>query len=129
MVSVILDNIAAGETTEAIVHGRGYPAPLRNHRLGEAGVLGEDDRVELIDGDIVEMSPIGSSHAGLVIRLTRWFVEHAADRGVVSVQNPLRIGDRCVPQPDLLLLKPRPDDYGDDHPRPADVLLLVEGCR
>ena len=96
------------------------------HRLGEAGVLGEDDRVELIDGDIVEMSPIGSSHAGLVIRLTRWFVEHAGDRGVVSVQNPLRIGDRCEPQPDLLLLKPRPDDYADDHPRPADVLLLVE---
>ena len=52
------------------------------HRLGEAGVLAEDDRVELIDGDIVEMSPIGSSHAGLVNRLTRWFVEHVSDRGV-----------------------------------------------
>ena len=66
------------------------------HRLGEAGVLAENDRVELIDGDIVEMSPIGSSHAGLVNRLTRWFVEHVSDRALVSVQNPLRIGARSA---------------------------------
>jgi Uma2 family endonuclease len=96
------------------------------HRMAEAGILGEDDRVELIEGEIVEMPPLGSGHAGTVNRLTRLFGRSLGDRAVVAIQNAVRIGDLSEPQPDVALLRPRPDFYGDAHPQPEDVLLLVE---
>lgn len=96
------------------------------HRMGEAGILGEDDRVELIDGQIVPMSPIGYRHAGAIIRLTRALSRDLHDRALVSVQNPVRLGEHEEPQPDLVVLRPRPDDYTTRLPEPADVLLLVE---
>lgn len=95
-------------------------------RMGEAGVFDPEARLELIDGEIIEMAPIGSPHAGLVNRLTAIFVQRAAGRGVVSVQNPVIISDRSVPQPDLALLKPRADYYSASHPTVSDVLLVVE---
>lgn len=95
-------------------------------RMGEAGVFAPEVRLELIEGEIVEKAPIGSPHAGMVNLLNRLFTRLAGDRAVVSVQNPLVIGDRSVPQPDLALLKPRADDYSGAHPNAGDVLLVVE---
>ncbi len=96
------------------------------HQMLASGILGEDDRVELIEGEIIEMNPIGSRHAACVRRLARTFFEQVAGRAIVSVQDPVRLGDRSEPQPDLALLKPRPDFYAGAHPGPEDVLLLVE---
>ncbi|WP_447974948.1 Uma2 family endonuclease [Nitrospira sp. Kam-Ns4a] len=96
------------------------------YRMAQAGILSEDDRVELLDGEIVEMSPIGSRHASCVDRLMRWFDRRVGDRAIVRVQNPIRLGEHSELQPDLALLKPRPDFYAEAHPCPADVLLLIE---
>jgi Uma2 family endonuclease len=96
------------------------------HRMGEAGILGEDERVELIDGEIVEMAPIGHRHAGCVINLTRLFITRLGDRAVISPQNPLVIPPRSEPQPDLLLLRPRAVSYSRGLPTFEDVLLAVE---
>jgi Uma2 family endonuclease len=95
-------------------------------RMGAAGVLGEDDRVELLDGEIVEMSPIGPLHAALVDRLTRLFVRLAGPDVVVRVQNPVRIGSYSEPEPDLVLAHRRDDGFLLAHPVPDDVALLVE---
>ncbi len=96
------------------------------HRMAEAGILSEDDRVELIDGEIVEMVPIGSRHAACVDRLNRIFSELLERRAIVRVQNPIRLGRHSEPQPDIALLRPRADFYASAHPGPADVLLVVE---
>ncbi len=95
------------------------------HRLAEAGILGEDDRVELIDGEIVQMSPIGARHAACVARLTRQ-LGRLEERAILWVQNPIRLGDFGEPQPDVALLRHRPDFYAAGHPGPEDVLLVVE---
>jgi hypothetical protein len=81
------------------------------HRMALAGILTEDDRVELIEGEIVEMTPIGSRHAACVNRLTQLCSGRSGGRAIVSVQNPLRLGERSEPQPDLALLRPTPDFY------------------
>jgi Uma2 family endonuclease len=96
------------------------------HRLGEAGVLTEDDRAELIEGEIIEMTPIGSLHAACVDRLTALFVPLVGRRAIVRVQNPVFLDDRSEPEPDLSLLRPRDDFYAAGHPGPGDVLLVVE---
>jgi Uma2 family endonuclease len=96
------------------------------HRLAEAGVLHEDDRVELLNGVIVNMMPIGPFHGGSVKRLLRIFERLGHDRWVTSVQDPVQLGEHDEPQPDLLLLRPRDDFYNSKHPRPADVFLLIE---
>jgi len=93
-----------------------------------SGILLEDDRVELIEGEIVEMSPVGSEHAALVNRWTRLLSLELGDRAIVSVQNPIRLGDLSEPEPDLALLRPRDDFYAQAHPGPEDVLLLIEVC-
>ena len=95
-------------------------------RMGEAGVFSPDARLELIEGEIIEMAPIGSGHAGAVNILNRVFVQLVADRAIVAVQNPVVVGLRSVPQPDLAVLRPRDDHYARAHPSPADVLLIVE---
>ncbi len=95
-------------------------------RMAETGILTEDDRVELIEGAIVEMTPIGSRHAACVARLTRLFGRLLGDAVIVWVQNPVRLSRYSEPQPDLALLRPRPDFYAGAHPEPADVLLLIE---
>jgi Uma2 family endonuclease len=96
------------------------------HRMGEAGIFHEDDRVELIDGQIVEMSPIGPRHAGCVNRLTDLFSTLAGSVVTLSVQNPVLLGERAEPQPDFVVLRRRADGYAARHPLPADVLLLIE---
>lgn len=95
-------------------------------RMGAAGLFAEGDRVELIAGEIVEMNPIGSRHAGCVIRLNRLLTAIVGEGAVVSVQNPVRLGTHSEPQPDVALLLPRPDCYSDSHPKPSEILLVVE---
>lgn len=96
------------------------------HRMGEVGILGEDDRVELIDGEIIEMTPIGSQHGGRVKRLVYLLTRAVAQHAIVAAQDPVILDDRSEPEPDLALLRPRADFYTESHPRPADVLLLIE---
>jgi Uma2 family endonuclease len=95
------------------------------HRMGEAGILHEDDRVQLIDGEVVVMASIGSRHASAVDRLNRLFSK-ACDEEVVRVQNPVRLGEWSEPEPDISLLRAKDDFYASAHPTPADVLLVVE---
>jgi Uma2 family endonuclease len=96
------------------------------YRMAETGVLRPDARVELLDGEIIDMSPVGPFHGGVVNRLTRLFTLHSKDRWLLSPQNPLRLSDSSEPEPDVMLLKPSPDDYTSRHPQPEDVFLLVE---
>jgi Uma2 family endonuclease len=96
------------------------------YRMVEVGLLREDERVELIEGEVIRMSPIGSRHAACVARLTKLFSRLAGESAIVWVQNPVRLDDFSEPQPDVALLKPRADFYANAHPTPADVLLIVE---
>lgn len=96
------------------------------YRMAQAGIFTEDDRVELIEGQIVEMAPIGGPHASTVDIITNMFAPRVQGRAIVRVQNPLHLEDYSEPQPDLMLLRPRRDYYRQAHPGPADVLLLIE---
>ena len=93
-------------------------------RMVEAGVFGPDDRLELIEGEIVEMSPIGDEHAACVDVLTRLFVLGVGDRAVVRVQGPVGLPPRSRPEPDLLLLRSR--SYRKGPARTGDVVLVIE---
>ena len=95
-------------------------------RMGQVGILGEDDRLELLEGEIVEMAPIGSKHQAAVDRLTRLFSSRVADAAIIRVQGPVRLAEDSEPQPDLMLLRWRADFYSPAHPGPGDVILLVE---
>ena len=94
--------------------------------MAETGVLPPDARVELLDGKVIDMSPIGPFHGGLVKRLSRIFNLKAKGRWIVSTQDPLRLDDQSEPEPDVMLLKPAADDYTSRHPQPDDVFLLIE---
>jgi Uma2 family endonuclease len=96
------------------------------HRMAETGVLKPDARVELLDGQIIDMSPIGPSHGGAVKRLIRLFGKLSAGRWLIAAQDPLALDDHSEPEPDLMLLKPAKDDYSSRHPGPEDVFLLIE---
>jgi len=96
------------------------------YKMGEAGILGEDSRVELIEGELIDMAPIGSRHVRAVNILTELLVPQARGVAVVSVQNPVSLPPDNGPQPDIALLKPRADDYGDSLPTAQDVLLIIE---
>jgi Uma2 family endonuclease len=95
------------------------------HRMGDAGVLDEQDRVELIRGEVVEMTPIGPKHANCVRRLIAALSRLVGARAIVDAQNPIVLGERSELQPDLVLLKPC-DDFYAAHPRPSDTLLVIE---
>ena len=96
------------------------------YHLADVGILHEDDRVELIDGDIVVMTPISGPHASSVKALNREFALKVGDRAIVSVQDPVRLNDNTEPQPDIALLRYRDDLYATGHPTPGDIFLLVE---
>ncbi|MBI2490826.1 MAG: Uma2 family endonuclease [Candidatus Rokubacteria bacterium] len=97
------------------------------HRMIETGILTEDDRVELLEGEIVEMGRPGPPHQGTVDRLTRLFSSRLGDRVIVRVQGPVLLASvESEPQPDLALLVPRPDFYVTGHPEPPDILLAIE---
>jgi Uma2 family endonuclease len=95
-------------------------------RMGEAGVFPPDARLELLEGEIYEMSPIGSPHAACVDALALLLNEAAKRRFIVRVQSPIRLNDFSEPQPDVTLLRWRDDFYRKALPTPADVLLVVE---
>ncbi len=97
------------------------------HRMGEAGILHEDDRVELIDGELIDMAPIGQDHAATVNRLTRALVMAFGEQAIVSVQNPVRLNRFNEPRPDFAVFRPRADFYATgERPGPADTLLVIE---
>jgi Uma2 family endonuclease len=97
------------------------------YRMGDAGIFGPDERVELINGEILTMSPIGVRHAICVSRGTGVFAAaFVAKKAIVSVQNPVLISQVTMPQPDILLLRHREDFYAGKWYGPADVLLLIE---
>ena len=96
------------------------------YRMASAGMLSADDRVELLGGQVVEMSPIGNRHAACVDELTEQFARLLADRVRIRIQGPVRLSDISEPEPDVALLERREDMYADGHPRPEHVFLLVE---
>ena len=96
------------------------------HRMAEAGVLKEDDRLELIEGDIIEMAPIGSRHAACVKRLASLISSIPSGYTLIGVQDPVQLSESCEPQPDISVLQPRSDFYATAHPQPEDILLLIE---
>lgn len=95
-------------------------------RLGEANIFPPGSRLELIEGEILEMAPIGSNHAGHVIRLMNFFSTIVNQKAIINAQNPLQLGDLSEPEPDFMLLKPNNDFYCSRHPNADDVLLLIE---
>jgi Uma2 family endonuclease len=97
------------------------------HRMGEAGIFGDNKRIELIDGKLIDMAPIGQDHAAIVNRLNRTLVLTSGELAIVSTQNPVRLNQHSEPQPDLAILRYRADFYETgEPPGPADVLLLIE---
>ena len=96
------------------------------HRMGEAGLFGEDARMELLDGEVIEMPPIGSPHAGCVNVLNRLLMTGLGHRAVLAVQNPVLLDNRSEPQPDIAVLAPRADMYSKSHATPEEILLLIE---
>jgi Uma2 family endonuclease len=96
------------------------------HRMGEAGIFGPDERVELLDGVLIAMPPIGPAHAFSVRALANIFAATFRERAVVDVQNPVSIEPASEPQPDVMLLRPPLARYGERLPVPADALLIVE---
>ena len=96
------------------------------YRMAEVGLLAQDERTELLDGEVVFKMPIGSRHAGCVNWLGRTLGKLLGDRAIVASQNPVRLDRYSEPEPDIAVLKPRPDDYRRSHPEPRHVLLLIE---
>lgn len=107
------------------------PAPRRftvdeYYQMAHAGILRPQDRVELIEGEIIVMTPMGSPHAGALSRFTNTLPQRLEGKALVRVQCPIRLDDYSEPEPDVALLKPRADHYETEHPGPEDVLLLIE---
>ena len=95
-------------------------------RMGEAGVFADDARVELVDGEIREMTPIGPPHALVVSLLAEQLIVRLAGKAYVSVQNPVRLDRHSEPQPDAAVARRRLDSYAARHPGADDVLLVIE---
>jgi Uma2 family endonuclease len=96
------------------------------YRMAETGVLRPDARVELLDGEIIDMSPIGPFHGGVTRYLIEFFADASKKRWITDAQNPVQLDDHSEPQPDLMLLKPSGHYYKKRQPTPKDVFLLVE---
>ena len=96
------------------------------HQMAETGILTEDDRVELINGEIITMSPINSPHASVVDRINTLFNRQLSTKTIVRVQSPLQISELSEPEPDIMLLRPVDDFYASAHPQASDVFLLIE---
>jgi Uma2 family endonuclease len=114
-----------------VLHARESKLPLPYHRwtveefhqMASAGLLDETDRVELIEGEMIDMAPIGSKHAYLVDKLAQVLTRKSGTH-LVRVQNPIRLGERSEPQPDIAVVKEK--NYMDAHPSASEVLLIVE---
>jgi len=96
------------------------------YKMAEVGILKAEEPVELIHGEIFQMSPIGSRHAAIVDRLARKLNQLLSNQINIRVQNPIRLDINNEPEPDISLLKHKADDYASSHPGPADVLALFE---
>ena len=96
------------------------------HRMAEVGLLAPDARVELVDGEIIDMAPIGRSHLSVVDQLNRLFVLAVDDEAIVRVQGSIRLGQMSEPQPDLIILRPRADFYRSEFAIGEDTLLVIE---
>ena len=96
------------------------------YRMAETGILKEDEHVELIEGELLAMSPIGSFHVGLVNRISRLLTTMLENKAIVSTQNPIYLSEVSSPEPDISLLKPRNDDYMHALPTAEDILLVIE---
>ena len=96
------------------------------YQMAEAGILTPDDRVELIEGEVIKMGPIGSPHAACVSRITSTLITNLGKAVVVWPQNPVRLSDFSEPAPDISVLKYRADLYAESHPLPQDVLVMIE---
>ena len=96
------------------------------HLMGDVGIFAPVERVELIEGEIIDMPSIGSTHSGIVDHLNRLLVRAVGDKAIVRVQNPVVLSDLSEPEPDFALLKPRDNFYKDATPSASDVLLLIE---
>jgi len=109
-----------------------YPVTRRRfsvadyHQMIASAILTKEDHVELLNGEIVEMSPISPNHAAAVKRVSTLLHRRVADDVTISVQDPIQLDDFSEPQPDIALLKSREDFYKQAHPKPADILLLIE---
>jgi Uma2 family endonuclease len=110
----------------SVQYQRRYFNVTEYYRMAEAGVLTESDHVELIEGEIIEMSPIGSRHAACVRRLGSLSTHLLAQIVIVSIQNPVRLNPYSEPEPDIALLRLKDDFYAQAHPTPEDVLLVIE---
>jgi Uma2 family endonuclease len=111
--------------------GEAPPEPRRftvddYYRMAEAGILRTDERLELLEGEIIEMSPIGGPHAGCVTALSNWLVPALLGRAVVRIQQPIRLSSRSEPEPDVAVVRYRDDLYRGGHPEPKDVLLIIK---
>jgi Uma2 family endonuclease len=119
---------AGTELIDGVPYRFGLPFPFASDdyfQLGESGVFDDGDRVELIDGEIIEMSPEGSRHSACLARLTRFLIPRVG-QAVVRVQDSLFLPDEYRPQPDLVVAREQDDDYEHAHPTHADVLVVVE---
>lgn len=96
------------------------------HRMAEAGVLAPDARVELIEGEIIDMAPTGKDHQSIVDQLNRMLVRAVGDDAIVRVQGSIRLGEWSEPEPDVVLLQPRPDFYRARFAFGTDCLLVIE---
>jgi Uma2 family endonuclease len=95
-------------------------------KMAEAGLFGPEERIELIDGEILEMTPVGVRHVICVNRATAFFIEAFGRAAIVSIQNPVHLNIHNMPQPDVVVFKPKADFYASGRPTPSDVLFLVE---
>lgn len=96
------------------------------HQMIEAGILGEDEHVELIDGEIIKMAAIGSPHASCVDRLNEFFITRLPGRATVRIQNPVCLGEHSEPEPDLAIVHRYEKGYIERHPNPDEVYLIIE---
>jgi Uma2 family endonuclease len=96
------------------------------YKMAEVGILGIEERTELIEGEIIEMSPIGAKHAGSINRLNRKFSSIVGDRAIIAVQNSINLNDYSEPQPDLAILRWREDFYTQSLPTTSEIFLLIE---
>lgn len=96
------------------------------HKMAEVGILSAEDHVELLNGEIIQMSPIKSKHAGHVNRIDAFLKQQLGNQAIVAVQNPVQLSDFSEPEPDIAILKYQPDFYTTKHPQVEDVIVLIE---
>ena len=115
-------------TLEAVQVERRILSVADYHKMIEANILGENDRVELIYGQLINMSAVSSSHSGRVNRISSFFIRNLSpDEYVICVQNPITLADEnSEPEPDIVIARFREDFYTKSHPSPADIHLLIE---